>query len=232
MTTPSITAVRESVATAQTHLERAAEQVVWQIEHQVWTVLGYASWDEMRRAEYGGAAVIVPRADRPELVSRLRSEGLSQQQIGNTIGVTDTTVRRDLGNQQMSDTEGPATRSDSLGRERPTSYQRRDPDPEPEPEPVDVDDIERAEQAVTEGLRSRVPDSENRLARTRTRARWSRAIAGAADIPLMKPTDVADALTDSELAAARFTLTNLSKWFARLDTAGRSDLRLISGDDT
>jgi len=55
------------------------------------------SQDEMREAEYGGAAVIVPRADRPELVARLRREGLSQQQIGDTLGVSQQTISNDAG---------------------------------------------------------------------------------------------------------------------------------------
>lgn len=50
----------------------AAEEVVWQIENKAWEALGYPDWEAMRQAEYRGAAVIVPRADRPELVARLR----------------------------------------------------------------------------------------------------------------------------------------------------------------
>lgn len=88
--------VRASVVTAQTHLEKAAEQVVWQLRNRTWTVLGYADWEEMRDAEYGGAAIIVPRADRPELVARLRSEGLSQRETAATLGVSLGTVNGDV----------------------------------------------------------------------------------------------------------------------------------------
>lgn len=118
---PSYGEVRESIETTRTHLERAAEQVVWQIENRTWLVLGYSSWDEMREAEYKGAAVIVPRADRPELVTRLRAGGLSQQQVATTIGVSQGTVAKDEAIID-SDNDRPATRTDSLGRERPTSY--------------------------------------------------------------------------------------------------------------
>lgn len=117
---PTYAEVRESIEITKSHLERAAEQVVFQIESQSWLILGYASWDEMREAEYKGAAVIVPRSDQPELMTRLRSSGLSQRQIGETIGVSESTVSRNL---QTQDT--PVTRTDSLGRERPTSYTPR-----------------------------------------------------------------------------------------------------------
>lgn len=43
--------VRRSILAAQTHLERAAEEIVWQIENQAWEQIGYGSWDEMRKAE-------------------------------------------------------------------------------------------------------------------------------------------------------------------------------------
>lgn len=115
---PTHSEVRESIETTKSHLERAAEQVVWQIENRAWEVLGYSSWDEMREAEYKGAAVIVPPADRPELSSRLRATGMSHRSIAETIGVGETTVRRD--NRQMADI--PPSRTDSLGRIRPTTY--------------------------------------------------------------------------------------------------------------
>lgn len=118
---PSYGEVRESIETTKSHLERAAEQVVWQIENRAWLVLGYASWDEMREAEYKGAAVIVPRADRPELVMRLRAGGLSQQQVASTIGVSQGTVATDEANIN-SDIDLPATRTDTRGHQRPTTY--------------------------------------------------------------------------------------------------------------
>lgn len=139
--------VRESVATARTHLEQAAHEVAWQIENRAWETLGYASWDDMREGEYGGAAVMVPRQDRPELVARLRRTGLSQQQIGDTLGVAQRTVSGDLNSNPANQ---PATITNSRGQERPTTYTRRKPDdekgprntwtPEPEPEPDYVTD--------------------------------------------------------------------------------------------
>lgn len=85
---------------------------------------------------YGGIAVIVPRADRPELVAKLSAEGLKQQQIADTLGVDQGTVSRDI--MQTHNTEQPATRTDSLGRERPTTYQRSEPPAEPRaPHPTD-----------------------------------------------------------------------------------------------
>ena len=87
--------VRESIRRAAWSLERAAKEIVWQVEREAWRTLGYSSWNEMREAEYGGAAVMVPREMRPSLVTQLRSAGLTQQETADTLGVTDRTVKRD-----------------------------------------------------------------------------------------------------------------------------------------
>jgi transcriptional regulator with XRE-family HTH domain len=101
--------VRRSVDRARKSLADAALEVVWQIENEVWHVAGYDSWDAMREAEYGGAAFIVPRDERRELVSRLRDAGLTQREVAATAGVTKRTVQRD-------EATNVATTDDPLGR--------------------------------------------------------------------------------------------------------------------
>lgn len=127
---------RHSVGRARTHLEMAANEVVWQISNRAWEHLGYASWDEMREAEYGGVAVMVPRGDRPELVGQLRALGMTQQSIADTIGVTEGTVRNDLNRNSAIQT--PATVTNARGQERPASYAPRTSEPA---EPVDAADL-------------------------------------------------------------------------------------------
>lgn len=134
--------VRDSIAVAKSHGEKFFEQIVWQVENEAWTVLGYESWDEMRAAEYADMGVVAPRADRPELVSRLRARGLTQQQIADTVGTSKPTVHRVL--REVSDETSPAVITNSLGDERPATYQPREPEPEratpveytPRPEPI------------------------------------------------------------------------------------------------
>ena len=115
--------VKQSIETAKAHLEKAAEQVVWQIENRVWTVLGYDSWNEMREAEYGGAAFMVPKAERPELVARMRAQGLTQQEIADTAGVAEATVRNDLNRKTAVEVGGTIT--NSRGQQRPATYAPR-----------------------------------------------------------------------------------------------------------
>ena len=110
--------VRASIKRAKRSLEKAAEEIVWQVEMEAWKTLGYTSWSAMREAEYGGAAFMVPARQRPELVERMRATGLTQQDIADTAGVSDETVRRDL---QTTNVES-ATIINARGQQRPATY--------------------------------------------------------------------------------------------------------------
>lgn len=135
---PTYGEVKDSISKAKASLEAAAEQIVWQIERQAWSVLGYSGWNEMREAEYGGAAFMVPRAERPELVARMRASGLTQQEIADTAGVNIATVSRDLANASSDcDRPVPLTIVNTRGQSRPTSYA-----PKPVPGPT-IDDAVR-----------------------------------------------------------------------------------------
>lgn len=112
--------VKQSITIARESGAKFFEQIVWQIENEAWSVLGYADWDEMRDAEYGEIGVVVPRADRPEIVSRLRRVGMKQKDIAETLGVSQPTVAADLN--ISSDIERPVVVTNSRGQERPTSY--------------------------------------------------------------------------------------------------------------
>ncbi len=52
--------VRASIGRAKRDLEKAAVEIVWQLEMEGWRTLGYKTWSAMREAEYGGAAFMVP----------------------------------------------------------------------------------------------------------------------------------------------------------------------------
>lgn len=94
--TITVADVQRSITRARASLESAAEEVIWQIEHEAWALLGHADWDAMREAEYGGAAFMVPTGTRPRLVARLRELGMTQRAIARTAGVDESTIRADV----------------------------------------------------------------------------------------------------------------------------------------
>lgn len=111
--------VRASIRRAKKNLKKAADEIVWQIEMEAWRTLGYRSWDAMREAEYGEAAFMVPRRQRPELVGRMRAAGLTNQEIADTAGISEPTVRRDFSQSSNDDSE-PIT--NARGQQRPANY--------------------------------------------------------------------------------------------------------------
>lgn len=119
--------VRASIRRATRSLEKAAEEIVWQVEMEAWRTLGYSSWNAMREAEYGDAAFMVPKKDRPELVGRMRAAGLTQREIADTAGVTERTVRNDLSTGNLSGSEDAKPITNSRGQQRPASYVRQGP---------------------------------------------------------------------------------------------------------
>jgi len=96
---------------------------VWQIEMEAWRTLGYSSWTAMREAEYGGAAFMVPSKSRPEIVARIKeievgrtarggSKHLTNQEIAETVGISEPQVRRDLAGDKTDQMSGFVDSSD------------------------------------------------------------------------------------------------------------------------
>jgi hypothetical protein len=153
MTTPEVEVtyddVMASVEAVKRGLQETAALLLWQIENQVWLVTGHADWDEFRNAYYGIVAVILPTDDRKELVPKLRLTGMTQQQIADTLGVSQYTIHKDL-NIETNNEVQPVTITNARGQERPATYQRRALTP--------VEDTEDGPQQQTEGLLAIRPD--------------------------------------------------------------------------
>jgi biotin operon repressor len=137
--------VHASIQRTKSSLMEAAKQIVWQIQNKTWRVLGYATWDEMREAEYGGAAVRLSTEERLKIVPELAREGLSQKVIGETLGVSQEQIGRDIRALIEDGVDIPNTRKDSLGRERPSSYKKRKKSKEFEDESDEFEDSEESE---------------------------------------------------------------------------------------
>jgi hypothetical protein len=134
--------VRASIRRAKASLEKAASEIVWQIEREAWRTLGYSSWNAMREAEYGDAAFMVPAKQRPELVARMRAKGLTQQEIADTAGVSVGTVNGDLKfNSENEAADPPTPITNARGQQRPATYTRTEstPDATPGPAPASAD---------------------------------------------------------------------------------------------
>lgn len=114
--------VRASISRARRSLEKAADEIVWQIEMEGWRTLGYSSWTAMREAEYGGAAVMLPSGSRPQVTERLKAiqlgttarggpKHLTDQEIADTLGVSRSRVQDDLNGNNKKSSSGQSVAS-------------------------------------------------------------------------------------------------------------------------
>lgn len=227
------TEARESVRLTKNGLEAAAEQVVRQINGRAWIALGYESWDHMREAEYSGAAVIVPRMDRPQLSARLAAEGLSQKQISETLGVNQATISRDLAVvMQTHNDDSPQTRTDSLGREQPRAKPRAVEPSQPKPEIPAADLVDKPEPPASDfGPLDRQLDAEMEGTDQRFRRNFSAALAKADDIWQFEVDRIAQAYAGDYEQAIRPFLDEMARWCDRVRNARRqaSGLRVVNG---
>lgn len=255
---PTYSQVRDSVATAREAGAKFFEQIVWQVERRAWEVLGHESWDAMRDAEYADMGVVVPRADRPEIVTRMRRAGLLQQEIADTLGVSQSQVQRDLnthlGNQVdvVETSRGP----------RPTVYTKTSQDAPETPlaengisEPAETTGAEGAEPAPSfssvadqgsvavqpeqgpacdrpapvPSTLSRFIEADSNVQLSGWRKNFMAAIARSGELMLFTPDDVATN-ADVELVAELERLSHdLNKYVSRVQAKRPRRLTAIDG---
>lgn len=63
---------------------------------RAWIALGYESWDDYCREEFGSSRIKLPSEERREVVSSLRDAGLSTRAIAAATGASKSTISRDL----------------------------------------------------------------------------------------------------------------------------------------
>lgn len=216
-------AVRESVRVARESGTRFFEQIVWQIECEAWTVLGHTSWDAMREAEYGDMGVVVPRADRPEIVARMRRTGLTQKEIANTIGVSEATVSRQLADE--SSTDLPDVIETPRGP-RPTSYATKTPEPTiPQGEPVSRD---VGSGSASGDLAAHIEASPD-VALAGWRRSFMGAIARSGEVMRFTPEDVVDKADVDLINEVERLATDLNNYVSRIHARRPNRLTAIRG---
>lgn len=244
---PTYSQVRDSVATAREAGAKFFEQIVWQVERRAWEVLGHESWDAMREAEYADMGVVVPRADRPEIVTRLRRTGLLQQEIADTLGVSRATVAADLN--VSSDIELPDVVETARGS-RPTSYTKTSQDAPETPSaetgdhgPAEVPEAEGAEPAPVHPTEPQGPacdrpapaslasfiEADTTVQLTSWRKNFMAAIARSGELMLFTPDDVASN-ADVELVGELERLSHdLNNYVSRVQAKRPRRLAAIDG---
>lgn len=95
----SIPVISAETARSLTDKIRAGFEGIYQLIVQAyrgraWVSLGYRSWDDYIRREFGNLPLRPPLEDREEIVQSLRSAGMSNRAIAVATDLGETTVRR------------------------------------------------------------------------------------------------------------------------------------------
>lgn len=78
---------------------KVAVEATWQLvarayQCRAWALMGYSSWDDYCRGEFGTSRIRLPREERTEVVASLRDSGLSIRAITAVTGDSRNTVHR------------------------------------------------------------------------------------------------------------------------------------------
>lgn len=87
---------RDRLARVKEGVERLYVDVVALYQGRAWIALGYASWNDLCEAEFAGTRFRLPAAERAEVIGQMREAGMSTRAIASAVGVTHTTVRREV----------------------------------------------------------------------------------------------------------------------------------------
>lgn len=76
--------------------ENLAELVIKAFDEKAWVPLGYTSWDDYCKTEFKSGYISIPREERVKTVAALKERGMSNRAVASSLGVSHTTVKRDL----------------------------------------------------------------------------------------------------------------------------------------
>lgn len=224
------------------HLKVSWGLIAHAYEIRIWEPLGYDSWDAYLAGEFGAAPLRVPREQRPEIVSSLRQHGLSTRAIAGAMGIDQSTVSRTPTDADAS--VDPPARVQSLdGRSRPATQPLRPrpeptpaltdklaarrPEPEPAPTPVPMPPTD---DQLLDAIERRTPGARAEVEQKRLRARWSAAVASAADIGLLDAENLAAAIDPTVLDVGVTTLRrSLQLAETALERQQSPGLRVVGG---
>ncbi len=118
-------------------LDVVRERVIVGWRRRVWISLGYATWQAMCDAEFTGAMIRLPRADRPAFVRELRGAGMSSRAIAAALGVSQDTAARDArtGERNRSPDTPPPRVTGTDGKQYAGRAKAKASKPEPPPTP-------------------------------------------------------------------------------------------------
>lgn len=124
--------IRTTFAVIWDNLDRLTVLIEQAIDGQVHVALGYRSTAAYLKDVLAGQPALGSKKDRDrrgQVIALLRSAGMTQKDIGYTLGIDERTVRRETA---IAGSGQPDTIISADGKKRPSTYKKRQPAPEAE----------------------------------------------------------------------------------------------------
>ncbi len=90
-------AIRSGIDAIADALESVPRLIIEARKAEDWRTLGYASWDDYVKAEFGTSIIKLDKATRQTWAITLSQAGMSTREIAPVVNVSYKTVQRDLG---------------------------------------------------------------------------------------------------------------------------------------
>lgn len=216
---------------------------------RAWAALGYSSWDEYVRREFGHLHLRPPLEERQEVVMSLREAGMSTRAIAAATQVSDATVRREL-NRAGASNDAPGGQETRIQGTDGKSYRQAIPQPKPAAEDAvvldgqsSIDDLldRPASEAGVEVLDLDSRDEQERDRAKRVLASFNGSGSAAVPMLIKAATPLTSlvsqvtgkaSVSDDELEAvmtdsarAVRTLAHVMSTLRRVEGAGRDELQ-------
>ena len=108
----SSTNARQLTDKIRAGLEGVYQLIIEAFQRRIWVALGYNSWDEYVRREFGNLALRPPLEARDEVIQSMRDAGMSLRSIGTATQMHYSTVSKQLdkaGVEESTPRENPST---------------------------------------------------------------------------------------------------------------------------
>ncbi len=215
----------------RSQVEDIQQQIVTAYRGRAWLALGCTSWDQMCARYFGGVIVQIPRTDRPELVAALVESGMSQRAVASAVGISQASVHRVAAAASTDSSESveattPRTTTGVNGKTYAVRVVDKTTGELTESPPAPPTDDE-----LVEAIDKRVPGTKARIEGIRLGTRFTRAVGGIGDVPLMLhqygPEALAASIDPTFLSVAVSTLRDAHRAAEAIEKAQRPGLRVI-----
>ena len=167
-----------------------------------WQIGGFDTFDQYCAGRLGGWRLALPREERREVASQMAGQGMSTRAIGSALGVSDTTIVRDLAG---ASPEAPAPVVGLDGKSYPRPPKAEDSAPR------DPEAVEKSRQQLQDFIESDPSHNDRRYV-----INFLKSLTPVTDVPKYDAEKLARLLGADEFFITEKAIASLTTWLELL----------------